>query len=206
MPDGTTRAGLSAKKDELVAKRDEVQDKLNDRETSSGTLKLLKVALLPRLNSFNENVRAVYGNTKWVVALPKAYSVNEGQSNVMGPLGDANSLWQKINADPATTSPIVQADGYTQAQFNTDFLALRAAYESLGTAVRDLKLVREERNDIQDVIYDILKSYRLVLPTKFAEGDAIVVDLLPQRIRITQTAHRDVQRVVQTPQMVVDLR
>src|SRR5207248_3133235 len=67
--------------------------------------------------------------------------------------------------------------GYALAAAEADGEALRLAYRALSDADQALRLAREERNDVQDVIYDILKSYRLKLPTVVPDGDALVTTL-----------------------------
>jgi hypothetical protein len=177
LPGGAAIANLTTGKDELVAKRDAVQDKLNDKEIARGDIDNLKPALRDRLMLFNDKIRAFFAGSKWLNALPGSFALTDGQANVVGPLADANSLWKKINADPGTTTPVTLLGGYTQATFETDLTTLRAAYETIGAAEQDLKLSRSERNDLQDAIREILLSYRKVLPTFFAADDALVETL-----------------------------
>ena len=177
LPDGTSQAGLVAKKGELVAKRADVQAKLNFKEVARGDLELKKAALLERIVQFNEKVRAFFPGSKWINALPNAPGQAEGQSRISDPLDDANSLWLQINADPGTAAVVTLLGGYTQATFDTDIAALKAAYTTLNGAETTLKVTREERNDLQEEIYARLKSYRAVLPTFFAKDDGMVLSL-----------------------------
>jgi hypothetical protein len=57
--------------------------------------------------------------------------------------------------------------------------ALRTAYATLTTAEVELKTSREKRNDLQDQAYEILKAYRLRVPTAVPAGNALV-DSLPR--------------------------
>ncbi len=68
--------------------------------------------------------------------------------------------------------------GYSQELLDVDRDALRAAYQALTDAEVALRFAREERNDLQDQIYDILKNYRAKLPTVFPAGFALL-DSLP---------------------------
>jgi len=176
-PDGTDSAALTVKKDALIAKRAEVQAKLNNKEIGRGDVEIKKAALLVRLVQFNDRVRAFFANTKWIGALPNAPQITEAQSKFTNPLDDVNNLWTQINADPATATPIVLVGGYTQAMCNTDLVAMKTSYATLNAAETFLKVTREERNDIQDQIYAILKTYRQVLPSFFAKGDALLESL-----------------------------
>ena len=90
----------------------------------------------------------------------------------------ANSVWLLINAD-TTVPDITLLGAYTQVMFSADIASLKLAYTSYNTAKTVSDVVREERNDLQDEIYEILRKYRRNLPTAFAEGHAIV-DSLPR--------------------------
>ena len=103
LPGPVARAALVTLKDQLVAKRVEVQAELNDEEIAREELELQKTAMLTRLNQFNEKLRAFFPGSKWLAALPKVPSISEGQSNILDPLDDAATLWLKVNADPGTT-------------------------------------------------------------------------------------------------------
>ena len=50
LPVGVTRAMLLAKKASLVAKREELQAKLNMQETTRGEIDILKITLLERIH------------------------------------------------------------------------------------------------------------------------------------------------------------
>ena len=176
-PDGINQAALTAKKDELVAKRADVEGRLNNKEVARGDLDLKKAALLQRLVQFNDKVRAFYPNSKWLPALPKTPGPAEAQGKITTPLDDCNNLWQQINADPGTAAPLTLLGGYGQATLDTDLAALKTAYTALNSSETTLKVTRQERNQLQDAIYAILKSYRQVLPTFFPKDSALVASL-----------------------------
>jgi len=177
LPDGTNNAGLTTKKNQLAAKRADVQAKLNNKELARAEMDLRKAALLQRLGQFNDKIRAYFPNSKWIAALPNVPSATEAQSKITDPLDDANNLWQQINADPATAADVTLLGAYTQVLFANDLAALKNSYTTLNAAEQAVKLAREERNNIQDEIYAILKTYRAVLPTLFAKGHALVESL-----------------------------
>lgn len=177
LPTGTDEAGLTAKKDSLVAKRAEQQSKVNDKETARADLELQKAALIERLGQFNARVRAILAGTKWVAALPDVPSIRNGQSRILVPMDDGNDLWQQINADPGTGQPVTLVGGYDQASFATDLAALKAAYTALNAAEMAVRVVIGERKEIEDDIYADLLSYRKVVPTLFTKDDPLVASI-----------------------------
>ena len=63
--------------------------------------------------------------------------------------------------------PLVLMGSYGIAALEEARGNVREAYRALTAAKVDLRLAREERNDLQAVIHEILKAYRLRLPTIF---------------------------------------
>ena len=182
LKDGSPRTALVTKKDALVAKRALLQAKLNVQEVARGDIEIRKAALLVRINQFNEKVRFLLGGTKWERALPNVPVQEDGQGSFTTPLDDAATLWLMINDDPAFAD-ITLIGGYTQAQFVAEIAALGVAFTAYNTAAKKATVVLEERNDIQDEIYEMIKQYRQAVPTYFAIGNAIldsVPDLTPK--------------------------
>jgi hypothetical protein len=177
LPGAVNRAGLQTKLNSLVAKQADVQAKLNAEEVARGDVELKRQALLLRANQFNDKIRALFPNTKWVRALPNVPTINEAQSKFVQPLDDIGNLWASINADPATPSPTSLLGGYLVAAFLADVTALKTSSTTLNIARSNTKIAIEERNDLQDSIYEILKNYRQVMPTFFASDHALVESL-----------------------------
>ena len=177
LKDGSVRAALVTKKDALVARRALLQARLNVQEVGRGDIDIRKTALLVRLNQFNEKVRFQYGGTKWERALPQVPSQSDGQGNFTVPLDDAAALWLMINDDPAIPD-ITLIGGYTHTAFVADIAALNVAFTGYNTAGKQADVALQERNDIQDEIYEMLKQYRQAVPTFFVKGNAIL-DSLP---------------------------
>jgi hypothetical protein len=177
LKDGSGRAVLVTQKDLLVTKRAAVQAKLNQQEVARGDIEVRKAALLVRINQFNDKVRFLLGGTKWERALPQVPTQGDGQGKFTEPLDDAAALWLMINDDPAVAD-IILLGATTQAMFVADVAALNLAFTTYTTAGKKLDVAIEERNDVQDVIYEMLKQYRQAVPTFFAKGDAIL-DSLP---------------------------
>ena len=179
LSDGETRAILLAKKEQLSQARIVVSSRAADVELARGDLDDRKRFLLMRLGQFFGKVRAYHGGTKWHRALPDLPSQTDGQTIVDEALTHGVILWEKLNADPAIANDVVVLDGYTQVQFSLDVADLRTAYTTYNNTTKLLELAREDRNDIQDVIYPILKNYREALPTFFQKEHALV-DTLPR--------------------------
>jgi len=174
---GVSLATLTTKKNALVAKRLVLQAKLTLLEVARGDIEGRKQTLLGLFNKFTDRVRSLHAGTKFERALPTAPGIGEGQGNFTDPLDVAASLWKLINDDPALADIVVL--GVTQAQFVTQIADLKTAYTTRTDAGTVADVTREERNDIQDEIYDILKNYRQALPTHFATGNALI-DSLPR--------------------------
>lgn len=174
---GTTLANFSGIGEDLLAKRDEVQSALNAREIGRGNVNVMKTALNDRLVQFNEKIRAFFPDSKWLNALPSVPTFSAAQSRFVDPLADANDLWSRINADPDTGDPVTLLGGYTQTTFGSDIEVLKEAYGVLNKADTDLTVTRGERNQLQDQLYEMMKSYRLALPTFFAKDNPLVETL-----------------------------
>jgi hypothetical protein len=179
LPDGTNRAGLLAKRNELEGLRNTVTTKLTDQELNREEIESKKTALLLRINQFNDAVRSDFAGTKWERVLKDVPKMNDGQSNFVDPLVASNHIWTRLNAAIAPAAPLTLLGGYTQANFAADITALNAAYPVWTESLNDTKFAREDRNDVQDVIYAMLLAYRRKVPTKFAAGHA-VIDSLPR--------------------------
>lgn len=176
LKDGSGRAALVTLKTDLVTKRAAVQVRVNQHEVARGDIDLRKAGLLVRINQFNDKVRFLYGGTKWERALPNVPTLTDGQGVFTIPLDDAAALWLMINDDPAIAD-IVLLGAYTQAMFVADVAALNAAYTTYNSAGKKVDVAIQDRNDVQDLIYDKLKGYRQAVPTYFAATSAILESL-----------------------------
>jgi hypothetical protein len=177
LPGGVNRAALQTKLNALVAKQADVQAKLNAEEVARGDVELKRQSLLLRTNQFNDKIRAMFPGSKWVRALPNVPTINEAQSKFVQPLDDIGNLWGLINADPATPAAVSLLGVYLVAAFLADVASLKAGSTTLNIARSNTKIAIEERNDLQDAIYEILKNYRYLMPTFFAADHALVASL-----------------------------
>jgi len=170
-------AGLETLHNALTAKRAELQSRLNNQEIARGSIGNQKAALLLRANQFNEAVRALLAGSKYEAALPNVPGILMSQAPFTEPLDDASDVWVQINADAVIGTDITLLGDYTQVLFGTDIAALKTGYRTFNTADVHTGFTRSERNSLQDQIYPILKSYRQVLPTKFAKTHALVLSM-----------------------------
>ncbi len=167
-------ATLETLYNQLIAKRAELQSKLNAQEISRGAINTMKTALLERANQFNEAVRGQLPGSMYEEALPNVPGILMSQAPFTEPLDDAADIWQRINDDAVIGADLVMADGSTQANFAADVAALKTAFRDFNKAEVTTGFTRSERNGIQNKIYPILKSYRQVLPTKFPKDHALI--------------------------------
>ena len=174
---GVTLAVLTTRKGALVTKRTLLRTKLTELEVARGDIVGRKETLLELFIKFTDRVRSLYPATKYERALPTAPGINEGLGNFTDPLDSAAALWKLINDDPALADIVIL--GVTQSQFVTMVADVKTAFTTRTAAGTVADVTREERNDLQDEIYDMLKNYRQALPTHFATGHALI-DSLPQ--------------------------
>ena len=177
LPGAVNRAALQTKSNALVAKQADVQAKINAEEVARGDVELKRQDLLLRANQFNDKIRALFPGSRWVRALPNVPTINEAQSKFVQPLDDIGNLWGLINADPATPAAVTLLGGFAVTAFLSDVTALKTASTTLNIARSNTKIAIEERNDLQDEIYPILKNYRQLMPTFFAATHALVESL-----------------------------
>jgi hypothetical protein len=177
-------ADLEALRGKLEDARNATTDGSVERSLARETLIALVTRLQRRLVAFNERVRADLPGSAFAAALPEAFSVGDAEGGVRDPLRQMSTLWKKINAlAPAPAGvvlPLTLGDtGATLAEFDAEREALRLAYAALSAAEVELSLARGERNVLQDVIYSVLKNYRLKVPTALPAGDALLATLPP---------------------------
>ncbi len=173
---GITLAMLVTKRDALVTKRTTLASKLNLAELARSDVEDRKTTLLAWANKFNERVRALYSGLKWERALAVLPSIGDGQGPFTDPMDDVATLWELLNLD-ATLPDLILVGGITQAQFTTELAALRSAYSAWKAAVKLGNFTLEERNDIQDELYEILKEYRKAVPGYFEKDSAMLASV-----------------------------
>jgi hypothetical protein len=179
LPDGTTRDQLNSRRDQLVSFAATIQGRINDREITRGTIENSKDTLLGRLNEFNRKVRGFLADSPYAKALPDVPTPNAGEAKTLAPLDDMSSLWAKINvsAIPSFVPPLLLIDGYDVTMFDSELVLLKSAYDTYQQHVQQLKLEREQRNDVQDLAYAAMRDYRAAVQGTFAPDHALVASL-----------------------------
>ena len=184
-PNGTTpptvsRADLVTMRNDLQAKHTDITGQMNNVQIAAAALKAMKEDLHLRGGQFNDAVRSDLAGTTYVEALPILPWPGDGQAVFIEPMDDISTLWAKINAAvgiPGFTAPLLLLGGYTLAEFNTALGLLKTQFETVHKEDFLVSFKIKERNRMQDLIYPILKAYRLAVPTKFAATDPLVVTL-----------------------------
>lgn len=174
-----TRAVLQGLYDGLLAQHAVVQTHITSDDLAGEDVSDLKVRLLDKLNQFNDKVRGMLPNTKWSRRLPAVPGISESRSKFSDPLESALNLWARINDDGALGQdvPLTLRGDYLQDDFSIEMGDLRTAYRAAKKAEDELGLEREERNDMQDVLYKVLKQYRALMPSFFEPNNALVESL-----------------------------
>lgn len=176
----TTLANLQALFTSLELLRDNVENKAQDVGIQSAVVTGLKEFMLAKMNDFNTKMRADLASSPYGKNLSDVPQISSGRDAFLKPLRDTNRLWAKVNAWLLTQAkPELKLKGdYQQGPFNSALDALRTAWNEWEGLEQDWALDIQKRNDAQDVIYPILRVYRLKIPSIFAEGSAIL-DTLP---------------------------
>jgi len=177
-----TRAQFSTQRQGLITQQGVVQGKLTDLQLARGTIVLQKIELLERFNQFTTALDAYWQNTIFALARPLAPGLTYGQELFSRPLGDAMKLWTKMNAALApvgVTLPLTLKGGMAVGDFASAISALQFAYDDEQNKDQDVILERGNRNTIQAGLYDIMKSYREVVPKKL-EDFPVLVETMPR--------------------------
>lgn len=179
--DGELRSNVVTELEALEALRDEVTDFGVNMAEARSNISLLVVELQGRVVEFNRRVRADLPGTSMERIVPVAFAIGDAEGTVRSVLRVMSRVWGKINAmgNPPTglTLPLSLMGGMTLTAFDAKREELRLAYRAYGNAVVDLREARERRNDKQDYLYELLKEYRMKVPTRFPAEHALVESL-----------------------------
>ena len=180
LEDGSDVGSFLSLRDGLLATRDVVEEKDLDLALARAALQMQKESMLAKINLFNQAVRGRIGSSVYARVLPAVPGIGDGQEPFSKPLVQARKLWAKINGVPPAgfTAPLVLLDGTTLAAFSTALTALAAQYDAVTGADQDFTMVLQDRNDLQEALYAMMKAYRVVVPARFPAGSAIL-DSLP---------------------------
>lgn len=180
VPPTVNRGDLLTMRNDLQLKHADISGQMNNVQIAAAALRIMKEALHLRGGQFNDAVRSDLAGTTFVEALPLLPQPGDGQGIFVEPMDDISTLWAKINAAvgiPGFTAPLLLLGGYTLAEFNTALALLKTQFETVGKEDFLVSFKIKERNRMQDLIYPILKAYRLAVPTKFAATDPLVLSL-----------------------------
>lgn len=158
----------------------DIQGQINTVELAFADLMAMKVAIHLRAGQFNEKVRGPLGNTSYATALPELPTPTDGRGTFVEPLDDIATLWAKLNAAvgiPGFTPPLKLLGDYPLADFNTALAALKTQFETVAKENLGVTLKIGDRNALQDLIYPVLKVYRVTVPTFFAAGSPLITSL-----------------------------
>ena len=176
----TTVADLEALFASLESLRDNVENMAQDVGIQSAIVTGMKEFMLAKINDFNKKMRADYASSPYGRNLSDVPQISAGRDAFMKPLRDTNRLWGKVNQWLVSTGKpeLKLIADYQQSPFSSALETLRTAWNEWEEQEQNWSLDIQKRNDMQDVIYPILKVYRLKIPSVFAEGSAIL-DTLP---------------------------
>ena len=176
---GTALADFQTLRAVLVDRRDAVETAALNATLAGAEVAIQKEALLAQLNLFNHAVRGQMGSSAYARALPPVPGIGEGETPFRTPLVQAAKLWARINAAPPAgfTAPLVLVDGTAQPAFATAVTALGLAYNSVAATGQDVTTALEQRNDVQDGLYALMKAYRQAVPGRFLPAAALVESL-----------------------------
>ncbi|MBI5799394.1 MAG: hypothetical protein HZA92_01530 [Verrucomicrobia bacterium] len=180
VPPTLNRANLETWRNDLQLQHTAIEGQINDWEIAGADLRDMKVALHLRGGQFNDKVRAQLAGTHFERALPILPQPQDGQAIFMKAMDDISTLWAKINAAtgiPGFTAPLLVLGGYALADFDTALGLLRVQFQTTARAEFLVSFKIEERNGTQNLVYPTLKTYRVAVPTYFAEGSPLVLTL-----------------------------
>ena len=165
---------------DLLEKHGEVTAALVEVDFARSDLADLKARLVQRVGEFTGKVRSKVPKSKFERALPPLPDTSNSLNVLQNAVGRVKAIWLSLNGSGITgvTLPLVLQGGYAVAALTADLTALPGAFLAVTDTGSAVKLLQEERNDLQDVIYPLFKAYRLEVPATFPAGNALV-DSLP---------------------------
>lgn len=182
---GFTKADFDTLQSDVEAAITGMEGRINDAQLGQFDRDALKQNVVARVQNFRDHVTAFLPGSRWLRALPKTPNETSSEGRFVAPLDDMADLWGKIDASAPTadfTPPLVLRDGYTLAGFQADVVAMRAAFDAVASADRELKLAREDRDRLLRDSLDRMRQYRLRVEALFADTDPIrqsLPDLYP---------------------------
>ena len=180
VPPTVSRADLVTMRDDLQLKHADITGEMINVQIGAAALRAMKGGLHLRGGQFNAAVRSDLAGTTFAEALPLLPQPGDGQGIFSEPMDDIATLWARVNAVvgiPGFTAPLLLLGGYSLAEFNAALALLKVQFETVHKEDFLVSFKIKERNRMQNLIYPLLKAYRLAVPTKFAADDPLVVSL-----------------------------
>lgn len=157
-------------------------------QTAIGTRDNARAPLLLILSQFNVTMRARFPGNSILRALSRVPGGNPSPGVALSALRTAMDVWVQANGfSPAVAPPFVapltlpQKGGintYTLAMFATAVAAYDSAAQAVETALNNLTVYRQQRDDLLPIIKSVMVDYRRTLPGLLPPGDALL-DSMP---------------------------
>ena len=189
-----TLAGLQALRATLVANQADVQAQRNEVQWARNAMTIIRTVLLEALGKFNGIVDGHYTGTIYEDSRPKVPGIGVKLQEFTDPMQDARTLWARLESvampsglTPPLTLPVPVPAILTQAASATVNLAIftnlltltQTAHASIKVAEQTLHLARKARDATQKIIYEVLKNYRILAPTRLL-NTSILLETMPK--------------------------
>lgn len=175
------RGTLAGMFDDLEALREVVEATLLEGAIARAEALALRVACHDFCEQFNATMRADYPTLPHAQILSDVPQVSMGRELFLRLTRGTHRLWAKVNAYLAglvpARPPIVLQGGTTAVALEAELGELRVKFDAVEEREQQASLDRRFRDAQQDVIYQVLKVYRLKIPTVFPEESPLVETL-----------------------------
>ena len=191
---GVTVSALGQMRAQLVGHQAEVQAQRNEVQIARNTVKILRGVLMEVLEKFNGILDGYYSGSIFDGVRPKMPGAGVNLLEFSDAMQDGKNLWSRIEGQPAPAGltlplslpvpvPAIMGQAAVSAVnlglFSTLLGLLQTAHANIKAAEQDLSLARKTRNGTQEAIYEVLKNYRLSVPTKLPSS-SVLLETLPR--------------------------
>ncbi|MDA1017622.1 MAG: hypothetical protein O3A00_24580 [Planctomycetota bacterium] len=186
LPDAYARTNLTA---DVAA----VEAAITSQESADNALSIaangrdsMRVALRQRMIDFRKLADYRLKGSVYSTALQQTPQAEASEQKMLRALDDMADLWTRINADSSTpnfTPPLVFADGFALAAFQTAVAALRTRYRAVVDAENDARIGRKQRDALLQPLRDRFVAYRQGIEVEYGEQHAFtqsLPDVYPQ--------------------------
>ena len=186
LPDGFALADLTTTVAELVAAITSQESLDNALSIATSGRDAQKLALRNRVIEFRKIVDYRLKGSVYGTSLPDTPLPGASEQKFLRALDDMADLWTRIDADSTTpnfTPPLVFADAFALAAFETDVATLRTQYKAVVDAENDARIGRKQRDALLEPLRDRFVSYRQGIEIEYGEQHAFtqsLPDVYPQ--------------------------